>query len=158
VAAAVAKRLFARAARAPVTAPGDLADQVEALLRRRCRDLIGLARRAGQAVAGFEKVRAALREGKAAVLVAALDGGDSGREKIRAAARDLPLVDVLNAAELGAAFGREHVVHAAVAPGKLSGELTRAAARLAGYRRSGEILTTERRRRRRDEVDGSGTI
>jgi predicted RNA-binding protein YlxR (DUF448 family) len=160
VAAAVAKRLFARAARAPVTAPSDLAAQVEGLLRRRCSDLVGLARRAGQAVAGFEKVRAALREGKAAVLIAATDGGESGREKLRSVGPRLPLVEALTAAELGAALGREHVVHAALAPGRLARELQVAASRLVAYDAPGEGAVTEQRRRRsrRHEVDGSGTI
>src|SRR5262249_25133213 len=53
---AVAKRLFARAARRPVTVPLGLADRIEALLAQRCRDGLGLARRAGLAVAGFTKV------------------------------------------------------------------------------------------------------
>ena len=57
VAAAVAKRLFARAARAPVVVEDGLGDRVEALLAARCGDLLGLARRAGQAVVGFEKTR-----------------------------------------------------------------------------------------------------
>ena len=48
------KKLFARAARCAVRAPDGLADQVEALLARRCLELIGLARRAEAAVAGFE--------------------------------------------------------------------------------------------------------
>lgn len=160
VVAAVAKRMFGRAARVPVKASDDLPDRVEALLRRRCCDLIGLARRAGQAVAGFEKVRAALREGKVAVLIAAADGGDSGRDKVRAAAPVLPRVDALTAEEIGAAFGRERVAHAALTPGRLARELTGAAARLAEYRRPGTELKVERQRRdrrRRDEVDGSGT-
>jgi uncharacterized protein len=162
VAAAVAKRLFGRAARASVAVPGDLAEQVEELLRRRCCDLIGLARRAGQAVAGFEKVRAALREGKVAVLVAASDGGESGRDKVRAAGPALPLVEALSAEELGGAFGREHVVHAALAPGRLARELIGSGARLAGYRTpSGELEMGRQRRDRRgraDGLDGSGTI
>jgi predicted RNA-binding protein YlxR (DUF448 family) len=159
VAAAVAKRLFARAARAPVTVPSDLALQVEGLLRRRCSDLVGLARRAGQAIAGFEKVRAALREGKAAVLIAAADGGESGREKLRSVGPRLPLIEALTAAELGAALGREHVVHAALVPGRLAREFEIAASRLAAYGMPVAGAGTEQRRRsRRDEVDGSGTI
>ena len=60
VAAATAKRSFARAARAPVAVPEDLAGLVERLLASRCRDVLGLARRAGVAVGGFEKVREGL--------------------------------------------------------------------------------------------------
>lgn len=131
---AVAKRLFGRAARASVTAPGDLAERVERLLRERCCDLIGFARRSGLAVAGFEKVRKALREGEAAVLLAASDGGEDGREKIRACAPTLPLVDLLTAGELAAAFGREHVVHAVIGRGRIGRALLGEAARLSGFR------------------------
>src|ERR1051326_55554 len=49
---ALTKRIFARAARQPLVAPPGLADRVEALLARRCCDALGLARRAGLAVAG----------------------------------------------------------------------------------------------------------
>ncbi|HYM03313.1 MAG TPA: RNA-binding protein [Stellaceae bacterium] len=134
VAAAVAKRLFARAARQPVTVEDGLADRVEALLAQRCRDDIGLARRAGRAVMGFTKVHAALAAGKVGVLLAAGDGAADGRGKLRALAPKLPLVDRLTSAELGAAFGREHVVHAAVAPGRLARALLADAERLAGFR------------------------
>jgi len=160
VEAAVAKRLFGRAAREPVTVSGDLADRVEFLLRQRCADLIGLARRSGKAVAGYEKVRAALRDGEAAVLLAAADGGESGREKVRAAAPLLPLVEVLTAAELGAAFGRDHVVHAVVGPGRLAKALLGDAARLAGFRAAAgevEIGWGRQQRRRRNANDGTGS-
>ncbi|MGL1180861.1 hypothetical protein ACSTLD_24360, partial [Vibrio parahaemolyticus] len=70
---------FSRAARRSVTVPTDLAETVEALLERRCLNLIGLARRAGQAVAGFEKVREALQHGRVALLLAAADGAADGR-------------------------------------------------------------------------------
>jgi ribosomal protein L7Ae-like RNA K-turn-binding protein len=139
-----------------VTTPGDLAERVEMLLRQRCCDLIGLARRAGRAVAGFEKVRAALRKGEVAVLVAAADGGDSGRDKLRALAVDLPLVDGLSAAELGGAFGRDHVVHAALAPGRLAREALAGAARLATYRAvDGEFETTRGRHQGRRRSEGT---
>jgi len=59
---AVAKKLFSRAFKAQAAAPGDLADRLEALLAQRLIDVIGLARKAGQAVTGFEKVRARLKD------------------------------------------------------------------------------------------------
>jgi hypothetical protein len=136
VATAVTKRLFARAARQAVIVEDGLADRVEALLAERCRDHIGLARRAGQAVMGFVKVQAALAAGKAGVLVAAIDGAADGRLKLGGIARmrGLPLVECLTGAELGAAFGREHAVHAALAAGRLAEMLVADASRLAGLR------------------------
>lgn len=136
---AVSKRLFARAARQPVSVPQGLADRIEALLAQRCRDAIGLARRAGLAVAGFEKVCEAVRAGKAALLLAALDGADGGRGKIRAPARELPLVTVLTAAEMGAVFGRDRVVHIALGASRLNDRLLADAEKLAGFR-SGAVV------------------
>ncbi len=131
---AVGKRLFARAARRPVVVPIDLADRIEALLVQRCIDAVGLARRAGLAVGGFERVSDAARTGKAAVLLIAVDGTAGARRKMRSLARDLPLVCVLTAAEIGVAFGREHVVNASLGAGPLCGRLIADAEKIAGFR------------------------
>ena len=131
---AVAKRLFARAARRPVTVPPRLADRIEALLAQRCRDGLGLARRAGLAVGGFAKVREAVRTGAAALLFEAVDAAEGGRRKMRGLGRGLPMAVALTAAEIGAAFGRDHVVHASVGSGALSARLLIDAGKLAGFR------------------------
>jgi predicted RNA-binding protein YlxR (DUF448 family) len=131
---AVTKRSFARAARRPVSVPPELADRIESLLARRCSDSLGLARRAGLAVVGFDRVGEALRHGRIGLLLGALDGAESGRLKLAALGRELPTATVLTAAELGAAFGREHIVHAAVAGGALCRRLRSDLARLAGLR------------------------
>lgn len=130
---AVTKRLFARAARRPVSVPADLADRIEALLVRRCGDALGLARRAGSAVAGFDRVSDAVRRGRAAMLLFARDGAEGGRQKLGALGRGLASVAVLTSAELGAAFGRERIVHAAIG-GPICERLRLDLARLAGFR------------------------
>ena len=140
---ACAKKAFARAAGAPLTTPPDLSDLVERLLARRCLDLVGLACRAGQVVAGFDKTRAWLRAGKGGVLVAASDGAPGGRAKVRALAPDLPLLDLFSGAELGAALGRESAGHAVLARGRLAARLQGEALRLAGFRTQGRDRTTE---------------
>lgn len=140
---ALAKKSFARAARRKVTVPPDLPDRVEALMRRRSLDLIGLARRAGAVTAGFEKVRALLRDERqgAVVLLAACDASEDGRNKVRALAPEVPLVDQFTGAELGAALGRDISVHAVVTRGPkgqgatLARRLHDLAERLAEYRR-----------------------
>ena len=131
---AVAKRLFARAARQPVSVPAGLADRIEALLARRCGDALGFARRAGLAAAGFDRVGDAVRRGRAALLLVALDGAEGGRRKLGALGRDLPSAKVLTAAELGTAFGRERIVHAAIGGGRLCERLRLDLLRLAGLR------------------------
>ena len=138
LAAALSKRVFARAARREVSVPAGLADRVEELLARRCVDLIGLARRAGQAVTGFAKVEAALDKGLdkggAAVLVEASEGSLGGRGKLKRLAPELPVVDALTSVELGRAFARDMAVHACLARGGLAKKFLAEAARLAGFR------------------------
>lgn len=128
------RRSFAKAARATVRVPDELACQVEELLSRRCRDILGLAVRAGQATFGYQKVREWLIAGKAGLLLQASDGGSGDRGKLRALSGGLPVIDVLTAEELGAAVGRERFVHGAIAPGRLSERFEREASRLAGFR------------------------
>lgn len=138
---AVRKGLFVReAARhglGPVKVPGDLGSRIEALLARRCCDLIGLARRAGQAVAGYEKTAAWVRGGRAAVLLRASDGSDTGAARMDALASGIPQIDLLDGAMLAAAFGRDAaVVHAAVARGGLARTLLHEAGRLGQLRQT----------------------
>jgi uncharacterized protein len=131
---AVAKRMFARAARRPVMMPPELADRCEALLARRCRDALGLARRAGLAVAGYERVGEAVRRGNAALLLFALDGAEAGRRRMAAGAPGVALASVLDAEELSGVFGRERVAFVAVGPGRLCSRLQIELQRLAGFR------------------------
>jgi predicted RNA-binding protein YlxR (DUF448 family) len=124
---------FAKAARGPVRPAPDLADHVERLLRRSCLDLIGLARRAGQAVAGFERTREWLQTKRAAVLVCGADAAADGREKLGRLGADVASVAVLSSDELGSVFGRERIMHAALGHGALAERFVREAARLAGF-------------------------
>jgi predicted RNA-binding protein YlxR (DUF448 family) len=128
-----AKGGFARAARGPVTVPADLAGIVRSGLVRRITELLGLARRAGQAIAGFEKAQAVVRAGRAGLLVQAADGSAEECARFRSGAPEgLPVIAPLDAAALGAVFGRDRVVHVAVTPGRLAEALAIETARLAG--------------------------
>ena len=128
-------RAFARAARGPVSVPQDLPVVLEAALVRRIGELLGLTRRAGQAVAGFEKAREWLRSGRARLVVEASDGSEAERARFLSGnAEKVAVVAPLPAAALGRMFGRDHVVHVAVAPGRLAERLHIEADRLAGLR------------------------
>lgn len=139
---AVAKRLFSRAAKRTVAAPSDLADTVETLLVRRCLSFLGLAVRAGEAVAGFEKVRDQLRKPHVAVLLSACDGAADGREKLARLTNGVPVVELFSRAELSLAIGRENVVHAALRRGGLADRFVVEAARLSGFRSPGVPITS----------------
>jgi hypothetical protein len=128
---AVSRGAFMRAARGPVTLPSDLRARIEDGLRARIRDLLGMSRRAGQAVSGWQAGREWLQAGRAGLLVQAVDG--SPAERARFGGRDLPVVAPLTAAELGVVFGRDHAVHVVVAPGRLADAIRQEAERLAGF-------------------------
>lgn len=122
---------FARAARGPVTVPPDLPETLRAGLLRRFAELLGLTRRAGQAVAGFQKAREWVRDGRVGLIVQAADGSEDERARLLGG-RNLPVVAPLDAVSLGAVFGRDHAVHVAVAPGRLADALRAEAERIAG--------------------------
>lgn len=140
---AAKKGLFARAARAPVTAPPDLANRVEAGLAQRVVELVSLARKAGLAVAGFERVKDWLAAGRARVLLQASDGSARGKGKLWTPEGGR-WFGCLTAAELGLSFGRASVIHGALAPGGLTDRVIRDASRLNGLRGQGGNLAAER--------------
>lgn len=133
---AVKKRLFSRGFRQPVEAPEDLADRLEALAAARAVAALSLARKAGLAIAGFEKVRARLREGPAGALLAARDGAEDGRGKLAALAGETPIVAALTADEMGQGFGRDATVHAVLDKGGATDAVLHEARRLDGLRQS----------------------
>ena len=125
VAEAVRKGLFKRAFKSEVQVTADLPDQVAALLAQRARESVSLANKAGEAVAGFTKVEAALRSGHVVGLIAASDGADDGRNKLKNLVKSMGsdhksevlCFSGLDSTDLGLAFGRSHVIHAALIDG-----------------------------------------
>lgn len=130
---AAAKGLFSRAARAPVSAPDDLGAMTEAGVARRLVELVSLARKTGRAVAGFEKVKGWLAEGRAKVLLQASDGSERGKGKLWTPTGGR-WFGCLTASELGLSFGRDHVIHGALAAGGLTDKVILEAGRLTGLR------------------------
>ncbi|MGH6869886.1 MAG: RNA-binding protein [Rhizomicrobium sp.] len=135
----LAKAPFAKAAKQKVTVPPGLAAHVEALIVRRMQDDLGLAKRSGILVSGFDSVAAAIAGAK--VLVEASDGAADGRRKLlglaRAAGAAPVVIDCLSNAELSVALGRENVIHAALKSGQLAERLIFEAGRLSGFRTEG---------------------
>jgi predicted RNA-binding protein YlxR (DUF448 family) len=123
--------VFSRAAKQRLNVPADLRERVEAALRRRVCELIGLARRGGEAISGFEKAREWLVQGRAALVVQAVDGSVEERARFTGG-RDIPVLAVLTAAELGRIFGRDQAVHVAIAAGGLGPKIQIEFLRLAG--------------------------
>ena len=135
---AARKNLFARSAKAPLKPASDLSDTVERLLHRRCLEQLGLARREGVLISGFEKAAAAIRSGRAAWIVEASDGAADGRGKILALARAQPkpprVCGAFSAEDLGLALGLENAIHAVLLAGGRADRWTEEVERLAGFR------------------------
>ena len=135
---AVKKNMFARAAKAPLKPANDLSDMVEKLLIKRCLDQLGLARREGVLISGFEKSAAAIRSGKAAWMLEASDGSPDGRNKLIALARHVSpapkICGAFTADELSLALGLENAIHAVLLKGGRASRWTEEVERLAGFR------------------------
>jgi uncharacterized protein len=130
---AVAKRLFARAARGAAASAADLATRVEGLLLRRCVATLGLARRGGQSVSGAEKVRVLIERGNCGALLVAVGASAEGRRQF-SVPPSLIAADVLTDVELGGAFGRDTVTYAAFRAGSLASRILVDVSRLRGFR------------------------
>jgi hypothetical protein len=127
------KGQFARSAKAQVNVPEGLADEVERQLARRVTDLIALARKAGLAVAGFEKVKGWLSDRPIRMLLQASDGSERGKAKLWTP-EGARYFGCLTSEELGLAFGRQTVIHGALATGGLSNRAVEEATKLNGMR------------------------
>lgn len=130
---AISKGLFSRAAKTKVTIPDGMAEMVEQQITRRVIDLLSLARKSGLAVAGYEKVKDLLDKEDAYILIQACDGSTRGKSKLSTPHRG-KYIGWLTADELGAAFGRETVIHSALGYGGLSNRVVEEATRLKGLR------------------------
>ena len=119
---AAKKNLFARALHAQVVPPADLGAMVDRLLAQSALGTLGLARKAGQVALGASRVEAAVRAGKALLVLHADEAADDGVRKIDQARRAVvyqggpatPAYKLFSQAELGLALGGANVIHAAV--------------------------------------------
>ncbi len=112
---AIKKNAFRRAARRAVTVPPGLPAQTESLLAERAVQSLAMARKAGQAVAGFEKVRAALMADQVVAVIHALDvAPDSARKLLIDKA--IPL-HYMSRDILAPVMGRDNLAHIALLRG-----------------------------------------
>ncbi len=123
-----------------------LAGLVETLLVKRALALLGLAKRAGLVLTGFERVTQAL-DGhdaggpKVVALVEASDGAADGRRSIvakgRAVAPKAPIIGLFSSDELSMALGAGNVIHACLlsaGTGRLHARFLDEIGRTAGFR------------------------
>jgi predicted RNA-binding protein YlxR (DUF448 family) len=136
---AIAKNLFSKTAKANVKVSPTLADLVEQQIVQRMLNDLGLAKRSGVLILGFDNVTRALEaNGPLPLLIEASDGSRDGKRKLYAVAHARgakpAVVDCLSSAEMSLALGRENVIHAALKAGALAERLIFEAGRLSGFR------------------------
>jgi predicted RNA-binding protein YlxR (DUF448 family) len=142
---AVRKGAFPRAFKSPAKADPALLGLVEGLLAKRALSQFGLARGAGQVIAGMEQVRDALKKEPVACLVEASDGAGDGRDKLTGLAAaisgsasqnglEIAVIGCFSADELGMALGRPRVIHACLKQGPFARNWIGEVGRLAGFR------------------------
>ena len=93
---------------------------VESILTKKGLEALNLARKAGDLVLGFEKVKELIIKGRAAFVVEATDAGADGRQKIAEMSANLEKFTLYDTAVLSSAFDRENTVYLAVKKGKMS--------------------------------------
>lgn len=140
---AVATKAFARGAKAQVTVPDGLVDEIERQLAARVVHFVALARKAGLAITGYEKVKSWLSEGRVKVLLQASDGSERGKGKLWTP-EGARYFGCLTADELGLAFGRGRAIHGALSSGGLSARVVEEASKLRGLRESSAARKDDR--------------
>lgn len=156
---ALKKGAFPRAFKAQVKVPSHLPETTEKLLVSRILAQLGLVRRAGDLILGYEQVREAIQKARPNCLIEASDGAEDGRSGVLALLKGLygpqqygsgpgpdgpdkqvenhvlpPVVGCFSASELGMALGRDRVIHACLKQGRFATSWTGELARLSGFR------------------------
>ena len=149
VAEAVRRHHFGRGFKRDVRVAPTLAADTEDLLVRSVVEALAIAAKAGQVLAGFSKVEAALQQTRQTgmaleALIHASDGAADGIRKLdalalqnrgnKAESRQIPIVTALTSAELDLALGRSNVVHAALLAGPASRTFLSRSQTLVRYR------------------------
>ena len=140
---AIAKGVFSRGFKAQSKADEALPDLVETLLIKRLQGVLGMAKRAGKVVLGFDQVRASVQKRRPGILLEASDGAEDGRNKVyflaKAIYENVNVSGGLSSVELGMAFGRSHVVHGLLETGVFAKRWSVDYQRLSGFRHMPEL-------------------
>ena len=141
LAEAVRRGAFARGFGRSVKIPDDFIEATERLLERSALDALAIAGKAGQVVAGFSKVEAALLRGHAVILMHASDAAADGvrkleglRRQMEEEGRKIGLIAAFPSAQLDLALGRSNVVHAGLLAGPATETFIARCARLDRFR------------------------
>ncbi len=151
VAQAVKKNAFARAFRHSVTCSPQLAEEVEALLRRSALEALSLANKAGEVVTGFTKLSQAVETGRLLCLLHAQEAAPDGCRKLdrkflamkRAKDKEETpknIWRIFSVQEMSLALGRGNVIHAGLIEGGATRKFLQEVHRWMTYRDGGDPM------------------
>tara|TARA_A100001015_G_scaffold298340_1_gene380944 strand:+ start:1643 stop:2239 length:597 start_codon:yes stop_codon:yes gene_type:complete len=115
---AIIKDVFSKTLRKKVLIPENLLANTIVLVKKYIVQKISLARKAGFAICGFDKVNSALKLGNVAILIQAIDGSHKEKNRLQKKIFHYDKTECLQSFELGMAFGRDNVIHAAILNGR----------------------------------------
>jgi hypothetical protein len=139
---AIKRNVFARAFKRSLRVDPGLCAATERLLERGALDALAIAGKAGQVVAGFAKVEAALGRDPIVAVIHAADAAVDGKRKLDAALQrktpektgEIARIEVFSGAQLDLALNRPNVVHAALLAGPVNDTFLVRAKRLERFR------------------------
>ena len=131
---------FSRAFKTTAALPDRLdaeafADYLAGLIEKRALSAIGLARKAGEVVTGFDQVSRSLKDSEIAVLITAADAAEDGAAKLQRLARTGYAVRGFSVDTLSGALGRDGVRHLGLKNGAGAKRFLSEAKRLASIGR-----------------------
>jgi predicted RNA-binding protein YlxR (DUF448 family) len=160
LAEAVRRKAFTRGFKREVRVPPDLVARTEQMLERSALDALAIAGKAGQVVAGFAKVEAAILDGHIRCLMHAADAAPDGVRKIDASLRRnapdthrIAVIDAFTSAQLDLALARPNVIHAALLAGPASATFLARSARLERFRTGCPAIQAKATRRHIDKPE-----
>jgi uncharacterized protein len=121
-----------------ITLAPDLGERTAAALRQNVLDRLGMEARSGNLINGSERVEAAARAGKVALLLHAADSGEDGRRRLDQAWRvggggPQGMIFPEGRTILSMALGRDNVVHVALTDPAAASRVTRALERWRAF-------------------------
>ena len=103
-----------------VKAELNLPDIIEKILADKGLSALNLARKSGNLVLGFEKIKEQIIKDKVAFVIEATDAGSDGKKKMSELGAKIEILSIYNSAAFEKAFNREMVVYLAVLKSEVS--------------------------------------
>lgn len=136
LAQAIKSNAFSKSLKRSIHPKAELIDLTRDALMQKAIGFIGLAKRAGQLVLGFDQVSDYLRKSAPAFVIEACDGSNDGRDKILYLSQkwdDVKIIGCFSSDDLGKVLGRDNIIHALMPKGQFAQNWNLEIERLKGF-------------------------